>query len=73
MNYAIDPKEDVMSTVLDRQQSPSTVHQELRVRRYKPLIGAVIDNVDLSQPLSETNRQTLRQALIDHGVIFFRE
>jgi taurine dioxygenase len=42
MDYAIDPKEDVMSTVLDRQQSPSTVHQELRVRRYKPLIGAVI-------------------------------
>ncbi|WP_244146070.1 hypothetical protein [Paraburkholderia caledonica] len=62
-----------MSTVLDHPQSQADTHQDLHVRRYKPLNGAVIDNVDLSQPLSETNRQTLRQALVDHGVIFFRE
>ena len=40
---------------------------------YKPLVGAIIEDVDLSAPLSEGNRQTLRQALVDHGVIFFRE
>jgi taurine dioxygenase len=69
----IDPKEDAMSTVLEHQQSQSTTHQDLRVRRYKPLIGAVIESVDLSKPLSEENQQTVRQALVDHGVIFFRE
>jgi taurine dioxygenase len=62
-----------MSTVLEPHQSESSAHQNLQVRRYKPLIGAVIESVDLSQPLSEENRQTLRQALVDHGVIFFRE
>ncbi|CAD6520816.1 Alpha-ketoglutarate-dependent taurine dioxygenase [Paraburkholderia hiiakae] len=62
-----------MSTVLEQPQSQAGAHQELRVRRYKPLIGAVIENVDLSKPLSEANRQTLRQALVDHGVVFFRE
>ena len=62
-----------MSTVLDHPQPQADVHQDLHVRRYKPLIGAVIDNVDLSKPLSESNRQALRQALVDHGVIFFRE
>ncbi|MFG1478775.1 TauD/TfdA family dioxygenase [Xanthobacter sp. V4C-4] len=56
---------------------PSTrtgaAHQEIQVRRYKPQIGAVIDNVDLSQPLSDDNKRTLNQALLDHGVIFFRK
>jgi len=63
-----------MSTVLDHPQSQAgNAHQDLRVRRYKPLIGAVIDNVDLSKPLSEDNRQTLRDALVEHGVVFIRE
>ncbi|WP_144114014.1 TauD/TfdA dioxygenase family protein [Paraburkholderia sp. BCC1886] len=62
-----------MSTVLEHQSQQSAAHQPLRVRRYKPLIGAVIENVDLSQPLSEDNQQVVRQALVDHGVIFFRE
>ncbi|MDP9651378.1 TauD/TfdA dioxygenase family protein [Paraburkholderia caledonica] len=63
-----------MSTVLDHPQSQAgNAHQDLRVRRYKPLIGAVIENVDLSKPLSEDNRQTLRNALVEHGVLFIRE
>jgi taurine dioxygenase len=73
IEHAINPKEDAMSTVLDHQQPQSVSHQELHVRRYKPLIGAVIENVDLSKPLSDENQQTLKRALVDHGVIFFRE
>jgi taurine dioxygenase len=66
--------ETIMSTVLDHPQSQAgNAHQDLRVRRYKPLIGAVIENVDLSKPLSEDNRQTLRNALVEHGVLFIRE
>ncbi|ALL70042.1 Alpha-ketoglutarate-dependent taurine dioxygenase (plasmid) [Paraburkholderia caribensis MBA4] len=41
--------------------------------RHDALSGAVIENVDLSKPLSDDNRQALRQALVDHGVSFFRE
>ncbi|RZN33568.1 TauD/TfdA family dioxygenase [Bradyrhizobium sp. Leo121] len=47
-------------------------HQDLSVRRYKPLIGAVIENVDLTKPLSDRNKQDLNRALIEHGVIFIR-
>ncbi|GAA6185028.1 TauD/TfdA family dioxygenase [Aliiglaciecola sp. NS0011-25] len=35
-------------------------------------IGAIIGNVDLTQPLSEQQRADLNQALMDHQVIFFR-
>ncbi|TAL93849.1 MAG: taurine dioxygenase [Paraburkholderia sp.] len=63
-----------MSTVLENPVSQSgNAHQDIRVRRYKPLIGAVIENVDLSRPLSDDNRSTLNRALVDHGVIFIRE
>jgi taurine dioxygenase len=63
-----------MSSVLEQPRTRSAgTHQEIRVRRYKPLIGAVIDNIDLSQPLSDDNRSTLNQALVDHGVVFIRE
>lgn len=60
-----------MSAVLER--SSAKEHQDLRVRKYKPLVGAVIENIDLTQPLSEDNRTALRQALVDHGVVFFRQ
>ncbi|KAA1007255.1 taurine dioxygenase [Paraburkholderia panacisoli] len=62
-----------MSTVSELQHPQSADHQDLRVRRYKPLVGAVIENVDLSRSLSDENQRTVRQALVDHGVIFFRE
>jgi taurine dioxygenase len=63
-----------MSAVFDQPSLQSAnPHQELRIRRYKPLIGAVIESVDLSQPLSEDNRRDLNQALVDHGVIFIRD
>jgi alpha-ketoglutarate-dependent taurine dioxygenase len=30
-------------------------------------------NIDLGRPLSDDNRETLNQALVDHGVLFIRE
>ena len=41
-----------------------SLHQSLSIHPYKPLIGAVIENVDLSRPLSERNRQDLNRALV---------
>lgn len=67
-------RRNAVSTVLEKVVSQSTgTHQDIRIRRYKPLIGAVVENIDLSQALSDENRRALNQALVDHGVIFFRE
>lgn len=36
-------------------------------------VGAEISGVDLSRPLLDADLRTIRQALLDHGVIFFRD
>jgi taurine dioxygenase len=42
------------------------------VRRVTSAIGAVIDGVDLGRPLDGETLRLVRQALLDHGVLFFR-
>ncbi|MCK1441663.1 TauD/TfdA family dioxygenase [Bradyrhizobium sp. 48] len=62
-----------MAIVLEKPVAETTEpHQNLSIRRYKPLIGAVIENADLTKPLSDRNRQDLNRALVEHGVIFIR-
>ncbi|MFM9972185.1 MAG: TauD/TfdA dioxygenase family protein, partial [Burkholderiales bacterium] len=46
---------------------------QIRVRRMTTHVGAEILNVDLSKPLGEENTRIVRKALVDHGVIFFRD
>ena len=62
-----------MSAILEH---PASTDREdstgLRIRKLKPLIGAVIDHIDLSKPIGEDDRAALYQALVDHGVVFFR-
>src|SRR4051812_13659623 len=36
-------------------------------------VGAEISGIDLSQPLARNALDTVRRALADHGVIFFRD
>ena len=43
------------------------------IKALAPNIGAEISDIDLSQPLSEAIIQQLRQAWLDHLVIFFRD
>lgn len=45
----------------------------IEVIPFAPALGAVIRGVDLSQPLSDAEFATIRQAFHDHGVIFFRD
>ncbi len=45
----------------------------LEVRKINPEIGAEIHGVDLSQELSDETIGAIRQALLDHLVIFFRD
>jgi len=46
--------------------------QSLTIRRAAGALGAEIDGVDLSQPLSDETIAAIRKALVEHQVIFFR-
>jgi taurine dioxygenase len=45
----------------------------LTVTRLQPCIGALIEGVDLCQPLSKAVADDIHAALLAHGVIFFRD
>lgn len=45
----------------------------LSVTASNPTIGAEISGADLTRPLSASTRETIHQALLDHGVVFFRD
>ena len=44
-----------------------------QIRPLTPAIGAVVEGVDLAQPLSDDLLGVIRQALLDHKVIFFED
>jgi alpha-ketoglutarate-dependent taurine dioxygenase len=44
----------------------------LNVRRITTSVGAVIEGVDLSRPLTAESVQQIRKAFVDHGVVFFQ-
>ncbi|MCF5723951.1 TauD/TfdA dioxygenase family protein [Pseudomonas syringae] len=45
----------------------------LHITRLEPTIGAEIDGIDLSQPLTAALRDELRHLLLTHKVLFFRD
>lgn len=45
----------------------------IRVEPVTSTIGATISGVDLRRPLSNAQRTAIEQALVDHGVVFFRD
>ena len=49
------------------------VRERITVRKLTPSIGAEVLGVDLSRPLAAATLQTIRQALWDNQVIFFRD
>lgn len=46
---------------------------QLQIHPLNPTVGAEIRGVDISQELDEANVAEIRQALLDHHVIFFRD
>ena len=48
-------------------------HQRIGVEPLTPTIGAEISGVDLCAPLDDDTFGAIRGALLDHGVIFFRD
>ncbi len=49
------------------------MNQTLSIRRVAGALGAELSGVDLSQPLSDDTIAAIRQALVEHQVIFFRD
>src|SRR5262252_2795109 len=45
----------------------------IEIRPVTAVIGAEIHGVDISEPLKDESVAEIRQALLDHGVIFFRD
>ena len=48
-------------------------YRRIRVRRVTPLIGAEIDNIDLSRPLPVEVFEEVERALAENLVVFFRD
>lgn len=68
-----------MSVVLEIAKTHALSHASsqapsaLQVTRLEPTIGAEISGIDLSQPLTPAVRDEIRQLLLKHKVIFFRD
>jgi len=45
----------------------------ITVSRAGPLVGAFVHGADLSRPLRDDEQAVIRQALAEHGVVFFRD
>jgi taurine dioxygenase len=50
-----------------------TLTSKLKITPYSPSVGAVIEGVDLSKPVSDGVLHAMRAALCDYGVIFIRD
>ena len=48
-------------------------YASIQVDKLTPYVGGVVGGVDLSQPLDESTFKQVHDALIDNGVIFFRD
>ena len=51
----------------------TTTIEKLAVRPITPAVGAVASGVDLARPLAPETVAGIRRAILDHGVVFFRE
>ena len=50
-----------------------TTSTELDVRSITPSVGAVIGGLDLRTPLESVTARAIRNAVLEHGVVFFRD
>lgn len=50
----------------------ATKYETIRVTPASPHVGAEITDIDLTRPLSSRQIQEVRQALVEHCVVFFR-
>ena len=48
-------------------------NSDLQITPYSSAVGALVSGVDLAAPLSDAGFALIRQAFLDHGVLFFRD
>lgn len=46
---------------------------ELTIEPVSPVLGAEVHGLDLNQPIDDATFATVRQAFLDHGVLFFKD
>jgi taurine dioxygenase len=62
-----------MSTAIDQVTMTAAAYQTITVTPLTPHVGAEIGGIDLIRELSATQIAEIRAALVEHGVVFFRE
>ena len=50
-----------------------TDRETIRIRPLQPTIGAEISGIDLSEPISAEQRDTIKAAILQYKVVFFRD
>lgn len=60
-----------MSLALSAEPSP--IARAFEVRRHTPILGATVTGLDLRREIDAETAARLRQALREHGVLFFRD
>jgi taurine dioxygenase len=61
------------AAVSPTSQASSRPVTGIKVERFRPRIGALVSGIDLAQPLDDLNKVRLQKALLQHGVLFFRD
>lgn len=62
-----------MSAVVSHPRLQSVpVPAAFHIERFRPSLGATVEGIDLGQPIDVDTRDTLRRAVTEHGVLFFR-
>ncbi|MDR3507356.1 MAG: TauD/TfdA family dioxygenase [Caulobacteraceae bacterium] len=60
-------------SVVTLQAAESATASQIKVRPLEPTIGAEIDGVDITKPLSDADRDAIKAAILKHKVVFFRD
>jgi taurine dioxygenase len=51
----------------------SSASQQLKFERFRPRLGALVSGFDLAQPFDDTTRTHLQRAVLEYGVLYFRD
>ncbi|AON57056.1 TauD/TfdA dioxygenase family protein [Herbaspirillum seropedicae] len=54
-------------------ERPQDIHQEFEIHRFDAPLGAEIVGLDLNKPVSAAELARIRKALVEHGVVVFRD
>lgn len=62
----------LIEILMNTQSTLSSQKNALSINQLSPNIGALVQGIDVTQPLADHTQQWLEQALLTHQVLFFR-